>query len=115
MGLHSSWNSDRVAACCRNKSAARRTSARSRLIAQHRGNEVTLLGPCGGKRGTWMMKVAVSSAIVRDGRLAVETVDGSKYEYDVETKKLLSENAPVAGKTEVILALPTEPRDLAAA
>ena len=62
-----------------------------------------------------MMKVAVSSAIVRDGRLAIETVDGSKYEYDVETGKLLSENAPVADKTEVILALPTEPRDLAAA
>ena len=115
MGLHSSWNSDCVAACCRNKSASRRASSRARLVAQHRGNEVTLLGPCGGKRGTWMMKVAVSLAIVHDGRLAVETVDGSKYEYDVETGKLLSENAPVAGKTEVILALPTEPRDLAAA
>ena len=83
MGLHSSWNSDRIAACCRKKPASRRTSSRSHLIAQHRGNEVTLLGLCGGKRGTWMMKVAVSSAIVRDGRLAVETVDGSKYEYDV--------------------------------
>ena len=115
MGLHSSWNSDRVAACCRNKSAACRASSRARLVAQHRGNEVTLLGPCGGKRGTWMMKVAVSSAIVRDGRLAVETVDGSKYEYDVETKKLLSENAPVAETSEIILALPTEPWGQAAA
>ena len=115
MGLHSSWNSDRIAACCRKKPASRRTSSRSHLIAQHRGNELTLLGLCGGRRGTWMMKVAVSSAIVRDGRLAVETVDGSKYEYDIETGKLLSENAPVAEKTEVILALPTEPRDLAAA
>ena len=108
MGLHSSWNSDRVAACCRNKSAARRTSARSRLIAQHRGNEVTLLGSCGGKRGTWMMKVAVSSAIVRDGRLAVETVDGSKYEYDIETGKLPLKVVPVAETSELILALPTE-------
>lgn len=115
MGIHSSWNSDRVAACCRNKSAARRTSARSRLIAQHRGNEVTLLGPCGGKRGTWMMKVAVSSAIVRDGRLAVETVDGSKYEYDVETGKLLSKVVPVTETSEIILALPTESREFAAA
>ena len=91
MNIRSSWNSDRVASCCSKKSYSPRTVARKPyFIAQYKGCEISILGPRGGKLHSWTMNCAVSSAIVRDGILSVETIDGSTYDYDASKGVLIS-------------------------
>ena len=90
MHIRSSWNSDRVATCCSKPAPASCLPHKARLIAQYRGREVSVLGPRGGKRHSWVMDHEISSAIVREGVLMVETVDGAVFTFDAEKGAILT-------------------------
>lgn len=96
MNIRSSWNSDRVASCCCKKAASHQAAPRSRcLIAQYRGREVSVLGPRGGKIHSWVVAGDISSALIRNGILTVQTVDGASYVYDAAKGALISSTVPV--------------------
>ena len=90
--LRSSWNSDRIAACCQ-KPAKRPHIPRKRyLFAQYRGKEVSIMGAYGKKHFTIRFDSEIVSAIVKDDNLYVETMDQSTYIYNAITGLLVSAN-----------------------
>lgn len=90
MSIHSSWNCDRMATCCNYKKTSCHKIHKPYYIAQYKDNVVSILGSRGGLHHSWTLSSKISSAIIHDGILAVETEDGSKMTYDVETYKTLS-------------------------
>lgn len=101
--IHSSWNSDRVAAChiCRPHTA--RAVRKPYLYAQYRDNEVSVRGARGKVRFTLKFDRKVLSAVIKDDHLIVTTADECIRHYDVMTHKLISEiwPTPPAGGSDV--------------
>ena len=94
--LRSSWNSDRIAAC--NKVSTRRfyTPRKRYLFAQYRGKEVSVVGSRGKKHLTIQFDSEIVSAIIRDEKLYIGTMDQSTYIYNATSGVLVSEAHPTS-------------------
>lgn len=92
--IHSSWNSDRVAACHVSRTHKARATRKPYLYAQYRDNEVSVCGARGKARFTIRFDNKIISAIVKDDRLIVTTADDCVRYYDAHTKQLLGEVWP---------------------
>ena len=95
MNIRSSWNCDRVASCCVKKAPAVRVARPQYLVAQYRGDEVSVCGARGKKHFTFRVDSKIVSACVKNGILSVSTVDGGEYVYDALNGKCLSQMRPL--------------------
>lgn len=100
--IHSSWNSDRVAASCLNKSHARPKKRVVRMYTEYRGRELKLKTNYGSVRFFKQYEADIVAARLDGTALMVELADGSTFRYE-----------PVNGR--YVLTAGRRPADLAAA
>ena len=92
--IHSSWSTDRVGSCVISKAHKAPKARKATVFAQYRGTEVSVCSVRGKKLFTVKLDQAITSALVKEGVLRVETADGTRREYDFLAKRLLSEQQP---------------------
>ena len=92
--LRSSWSSDRIAACSKVSTRRFYTPRKRYLFAQYRGNAVSVVGSRGKKHLTIQFDSEIVSAIIREEKLYVETVNQSTYIYNATSGVLISETHP---------------------
>ena len=89
----SSWNSDRMAAAFCNRREPKRVVPRpAAFYTQYKigGDTVTVLTRRGRKVFSRQFGEEITSACVVDEELRVETVNGSRFQFDIWTGKLLA-------------------------
>lgn len=90
--LKSSWNSDRVAAAFCNRRQPKRAVPRpAAFYTQYKngGDAVTVYTRRGRKVFSRQFGEEIASACVVEEELRVETVSGSRFQFDIWTGKLL--------------------------
>ena len=95
MTIRSSWNCDRVATCCVKKAPTVRVARPQYLVAQYRGDEVSVCGARGKKHFTLRVDSKIVSASVKNGVLSVSTERGGLYTYGAKTGACLSQMRPI--------------------
>ena len=82
MHLHSSWNSDRVAACCINK-PRKYSSVRKpvRMYTELRGHSLAVKTRRGAVKFAHIYSANIVEASFDDGKLNVELENGATYAY----------------------------------
>ena len=89
----SSWNSDRIAAAFCNRRQPKRAVPRpAAFYTQYKkgGDTVTVLTRRGRKVFSRQFGEEITSACVVDEDLRVETANGSRFQFDIWTGKLLA-------------------------
>lgn len=93
MHIHSSWNPDRVAACCINKpreiDVARRPA---RMYAKFSGRALTVKSNRGALKFVHLYDADVICARMSADTLEVELENGAKYFYAFEAGRFRLEN-----------------------
>ena len=92
--LRSSWNCDRVAACANTPKVKIHAPRKRYLYAQYKDNEVSVMTARGKKLITLHFDSKITSAIVKDERLYVETKGDCSFVYDAVTGDMITENRP---------------------
>ena len=90
--LKSSWNSDRVAAAfCNRRQPKRAVSRPTAFYTQYKngGDAVTVYTRRGRKVFSCRFGEEIASACIVNEKLRVETVNGSRFQFDIWTGKLL--------------------------
>lgn len=98
MFMHSSWNSDRVAACCIAKPHKVSTGRRVKMYAQFKNEELKVLTYRGTEKFHMVYNAPIASAVVRDDGLEVELSNGDHYEYDYACGKFELYQCSVAAR-----------------
>ena len=99
MHIHSSWNSDRVAACCINKPREAAVVRRPvRMYTEFRGHALTVKSYRGAVKFAHLYEADVIGARQSAGALEVELENGATYLYAFENGRfhLQALPAPVA-------------------
>ena len=92
--IHSSYNTDRIAACFINKPHKIRATTVRHYYAQYSGKTVSVQWGNGHIKFELSFEDDIASALCRDGKFSVELVNGDHYTYDLKTGEQIS--GPVA-------------------
>ena len=100
MHIHSSWNSDRVAACCISKPHKTAVVRRSvRMYTEFRGPALTVKTYRGAVKFAHVYEADVIGARLSADELEVELEDGATYLYAFENGRFRRQALPTSAVT----------------